>query len=56
MPNSRLEPDVELVCSRCGYRTSRKAGRLRRETELVCPNCGEVIIPEIGEREPVPKR
>ncbi len=52
MPNRLLEPDVELVCSQCGYRPTRKAGRLGRETELICPNCGAVIIPEIGERDP----
>ena len=51
MPNPSLEPEIELVCSQCGYRTMRKAGRLRRETELLCPNCGAVIVPEIGERD-----
>jgi hypothetical protein len=51
MPQSTQEPDIELVCSHCGYRTTRKAARLRRETELICPNCGAVIVPESGQRD-----
>ena len=51
MPDPTEEPDIELICSRCGYRPTRKATRLRRATELICPNCGAVIVPEIGQRD-----
>lgn len=44
------DPDIELVCSGCGYRTTRKASRLRRDTEVICPHCGSVIVPEGHER------
>ncbi len=45
------EPDVEIVCPRCGYRMRRSAERLRRDTEIVCPNCGAVIVPPGGADE-----
>jgi predicted RNA-binding Zn-ribbon protein involved in translation (DUF1610 family) len=44
--------EVELVCPRCGYRTTRTAARLRRETPVLCQQCGEEIVPGNGEAEP----
>jgi DNA-directed RNA polymerase subunit RPC12/RpoP len=42
--------EVEIVCARCGYRTTRTAARLRRETMIVCPECGAEIVPPGGEQ------
>jgi predicted RNA-binding Zn-ribbon protein involved in translation (DUF1610 family) len=39
------EAEIEVVCPRCGYRTTRTAERLRRDTRLVCPECGQDIAP-----------
>ena len=39
------EPEVEIVCTRCGHRMSRTPARLRRETAVVCPACGAEVVP-----------
>ena len=40
------EPEVEIVCPRCGHRMARTADRLlRRETKIVCPSCGADVVP-----------
>ena len=39
------ETEVEIVCTRCGYRTTRTLARLRRETKIVCSECGSEIVP-----------
>lgn len=44
------EPEVEIVCQRCGHRMTRTPSRLRRETKVVCPECGAEIVP--GEPNP----
>jgi predicted RNA-binding Zn-ribbon protein involved in translation (DUF1610 family) len=38
------EPEVEIVCPRCGYRTRRTTSRLRRTTPVVCAQCGTVVV------------
>jgi DNA-directed RNA polymerase subunit RPC12/RpoP len=38
------DPEVEIVCPRCGYRTRRTASRLRRTTPVVCAQCGMVVV------------
>jgi len=38
------QDEVEIVCSRCGYRMTRNVARLRRETRVVCPQCGAVVM------------
>jgi DNA-directed RNA polymerase subunit RPC12/RpoP len=40
------EAEIEIVCPRCGYRTTRTAARLRRGTKLVCAECGQEIEPD----------
>ena len=44
-PDPLRNPEVEIVCPHCGYRTTRTPDRLRRATQLVCPECGEEILP-----------
>jgi len=44
-PDPLRNPEVEIVCPHCGYRTTRTPDRLRRGTELVCPECGGTILP-----------
>jgi hypothetical protein len=39
------EPEVEIVCNRCGHRMTRTAARLRRETAVLCPACGAEVVP-----------
>jgi DNA-directed RNA polymerase subunit RPC12/RpoP len=39
------EPQVEIVCNRCGHRMSRTPSRLRRGTPVVCPACGAEVVP-----------
>ncbi len=39
------EPEIEIVCPRCGHRMARTPQRLRRETKIVCPECGHDIVP-----------
>jgi len=39
------EPEIEIVCPRCGYRMTRTPARLRRGIALVCPECGQEIDP-----------
>jgi DNA-directed RNA polymerase subunit RPC12/RpoP len=39
------EPEVEIVCNRCGHRMTRTPARLRRETPVVCPACGAEVVP-----------
>ena len=43
------ETEVEIVCARCGYRTTRTPARLRRETKIVCRECGSEIVPPRGD-------
>jgi DNA-directed RNA polymerase subunit RPC12/RpoP len=50
------DAEVEIVCPRCGYRTTRTAARLRRDTMVVCPECGAEIVPPDDEEPPPPER
>lgn len=43
------ETEVEIVCARCGYRTTRTPARLRRGTKIVCRECGSEIVPPRGD-------
>jgi len=45
------DAEIEIVCSRCGYRMSRTPSRLRRGTPLACPQCGEQILPTPPDRD-----
>ncbi|HVY58627.1 MAG TPA: hypothetical protein VHA77_12320 [Xanthobacteraceae bacterium] len=45
-PSRDDEAEVEIVCTHCGYRTTRTVARLRRETMVMCPACGAPITPE----------
>jgi len=47
-PPTDDDSEVEIVCPRCGHRTTRTVARLRRETKVVCPQCGAVVMPESG--------
>jgi len=38
------DAEIEIVCPRCGYRTTRTPARLRRTTMVVCPSCGHEIV------------
>ena len=49
------EPEVEIVCPRCGYRTLRSPSRLRRTTPVVCAQCGTVVVDSKPERDAPPE-
>lgn len=34
---------IAVPCPKCGQKTERAVGRLRRETHLDCPACGETF-------------
>ncbi len=37
--------EVEIICPRCAYRTTRTVARLRRNnTKVVCANCGQDLV------------
>lgn len=48
----RDDPEIELICPRCGYRLRRTASRLCRATPVVCAQCGTEVARERGTGEP----
>jgi predicted RNA-binding Zn-ribbon protein involved in translation (DUF1610 family) len=51
-PDPLRNAEVEIVCPRCGYRTTRTPERLRRDIKVVCPECGEDILPADDDSRP----
>jgi hypothetical protein len=46
------DAEIEIVCPRCGYRTTRTPGRLRRDVKILCPQCGGEIVSEPPDSPP----
>jgi DNA-directed RNA polymerase subunit RPC12/RpoP len=49
VPDPLKDAEIEIVCPRCGYRTTRTSARLRRNTMVVCPSCGHEIVADHGD-------